>query len=97
MHAHPHNMDSQMNFRMLADDKAIIEAAAYLNGLKPQTYARQKLVEIAKQDVANSLSNTVVLDNKAWEQFVAIMEAPIEVNKNLKEAVVEFKNVMKKK
>ncbi len=94
MHAY-HNMDSHMNFRMLADDKAIIEAAAYLTGLKPQTYARQRLVEIAKQDIAKSLSTTLVLDANGWDQFVAIMEAPIEVNKNLKEAVADFKNMMK--
>lgn len=93
-----HNMDSHMNFRMLAADKALIEAAASLLGMKPQTYARQKLLEIAKKDIAEmGLSHTLILDSEGWEQFTAIMEAPIEVNKNLKEAVGHFKNVMMKK
>lgn len=97
-HREYHNMDSHMNFRMLAADKALIEAAASLLGMKPQTYARQKLLEIAKKDIAEmSLSNTLVLDKDGWEQFTALMEAPIEVNKNLKEAIGQFKNVMMKK
>lgn len=96
-HHNAHNMDSHMNFRMLADDKAIIEAAAYLKGLKPQTYARQKLVESAKKDIAEmSHSNTLILDSEGWEQFIAIMDAPIHVNKNLKAAVADFNKVMKK-
>ncbi len=96
-HSNAHSsMDSHMNFRMLADDKAIIEAAAYLNGLKPQTYARQKLLEIAKKDIAEmNHSNTLVLDNESWYEFVAIMEAPIEVNVNLKAAVANFNKTMK--
>lgn len=100
MHAHhenPNHMDTHMNFRMFAADKSIIEAAANLKGLKPQTYARQRLVEIAKKDVAEmSLSNTLVLDQKGWEQFIAIMDAPISMNKKLKAAVAEFNKTMKK-
>lgn len=94
-HREPHNLDSHMNFRMQAADKALIEAAASLLGLRPQTYARQKLLEIAKKDIAEmSLSNTLVLDTESWNEFMAIMEAPVQVNKNLKSAVSYFNQVM---
>ena len=94
-HREPHNLDSHMNFRMQAADKLLIEAAAALLGLRPQTYARQKLLEIAKKDIAEmSLSNTLLLDNKSWDEFMAIMEAPVRVNENLKSAVSYFNQVM---
>lgn len=100
MSAHPRNhqpMEANMNFRMFSGDKALIDAAAYLAGLRPQTYARQKLLEIAKKDIAEmSPSNTLILNHEDWHQFMAIMEAPISINENLKEAVVLFNEKMEK-
>jgi uncharacterized protein (DUF1778 family) len=96
-HQDAHHMDTHMNFRMLSTDKEIIETAASLKGLKPQTYARQKLLESAKKDIAEmNLSNTIVLDSESWEQFMAIMEAPVHINTNLKAAVAKFNKTMKK-
>jgi uncharacterized protein (DUF1778 family) len=94
MSAHPrdaHNMDAHMNFRLFSHDKALIDAAASLAGLRPQTYARQKLLEIAQKDITEmSLSNSVVLQAEDWQHFIAIMEAPVKINENLKEAVRLF-------
>ncbi len=89
-HQH-HSMDSHMNFRMSSEDKLIIETAAKLKGFKPNTYARMKLLEIAEKDISEvTRLNNLTLSKKDWEQFVAIMEAPVVENKNLKKAVQEF-------
>lgn len=90
-----HFMDTHMNFRMSARDKKIIETAAKLKGLKPNTYARQKLLEIAEKDITemNQL-NTVILGEKDWEQFMIIMDAPIQINENLKKAISHFNILM---
>lgn len=89
---HPrHMMNCHLNVRMSSEDKRIIETAARLKGFKPNTYARMRLVEIAEKDIAEvTRPNTLSLSQKDWEQFVAIMEAPMEENKNLKIAVTDF-------
>lgn len=89
-----HFMDSHMNFRMSSKDKSIIETAAKLKGLKPNTYARQKLLEIAEKDIAemNQL-NTLVLNESEWQQFMTIMEAPVQINENLKQAILDFNQI----
>jgi uncharacterized protein (DUF1778 family) len=86
-----HGMDSHMNFRMSSKDKEIIETAARLKGFKPNTYARMKLLEIAEKDIAEmGQLNTLILNERDWEQFVSIMEAPVQTNENLKRAIREF-------
>lgn len=90
------NFDSHMNFRMSSKDKKIIEAAAKLKGLKPNTYARQKLLEVAEKDIAEmSRINSITLNQNEWAQFVKIMEEPIKINKNLKDAVNLFNKIKK--
>jgi uncharacterized protein (DUF1778 family) len=76
---------------MSSNDKKIIETAAMFRGLRPNTYARQKLLEAAEKDVAEmGQLNTVILSEKDWDRMIAIMEAPVKVNKKLKSAVREF-------
>ena len=90
------NFDSHMNFRMSSKDKKIIETAAKLKGLRPNTYARQKLLEMAEKDIAEMHQiNTLALNQTEWAKFMAIMESPVKINKNLKNAISEF-NKMKK-
>lgn len=89
-----HSMDSHMNFRMSSEDKRIIAAAAKLKGLKPNTYARQKLLEVAEKDIAEMHpKNNLVLDEKSWTQFIAVMEAPVKINKKLKKAIQDFEQM----
>lgn len=89
-------MNTHMNFRMSAQDKKIIETAAKLKGLKPNTYARQRLLEVAEKDIAEKTQlNTLILSDKDWEQFMAIMGAPVRINKNLKEAISDFNKLIK--
>ena len=91
-----HSMDTHMNFRMSSDDKRIIETAAKLKGFKVQTYARQKLVEIASKEIEemNQL-NRLILGDQQWDQFIKIMEAPIEINENLRKAIQDFNEIEK--
>ncbi len=85
-------MDSHLNFRMSSHDKKIIEIAAKLKGLKPNTYVRQKLLEAAEKDIAElSQLNTLILNQADWEFFVSVMETPVLLNPNLKNAVKNYK------
>lgn len=85
------SMDSHLNFRMSSHDKKIIEMAAKLKGLRPNTYARQKLLEAAEKDIAAmSQLNTLILTQNDWKVFLDIMEAPVQVNKKLKKAVKDY-------
>ena len=72
-----HSMDNHLNFRMSSHDKKMIETAAKLKGLKPNTYARQKLLAAAEKDIVEmSQLNTLILNPTDWEYFLTIMEAP---------------------
>lgn len=91
-----HFMDSHLNFRMSSHDKKIIETAAKLKGFKPNTYARQKILEAAEKDILEmSQLNTLVLNQADWESFLALMEAPIQTNPHLKKAVSHFQKAFK--
>lgn len=86
-----YSMNSHMNFRLSIQDKKMIEMAAKLKGLKPNTYARQKLLESAEKDISETNQlNPLVLNSKDWEQFMKIMDAPVTINKNLKKAILHF-------
>jgi uncharacterized protein (DUF1778 family) len=86
------SMDNHLNFRMSSHDKKMIETAARLQGLKPNTYARRKLLEAAEKDIIEmSQLNSLILNPTDWEYFLNIMEAPVRVNQNLKKAVKNFR------
>ena len=85
-------MDTHLNFRMSSHDKKIIETAAKLKGFKPNTYARQKLLQAAEDDIIEIKHlNTLIVSNDEWETFLTLMEAPIQTNANLKNAFKKFK------
>lgn len=89
------SMDTHMHFRLSEKDKKVIEAAAKIKGLKPNTYARQRLVEVAEKDLSemNSL-NTVILNENEWDKFMYLMDAPFEENKHLRKAIDDFNSIM---
>ena len=85
------HMDSHLNFRMSSHDKRMIKTAAKLKGLKPNTYARQKLLEAAERDIVEmSQLNTLALNQADWEAFLAIMEMPVQINPHLKKAAMFY-------
>ncbi len=91
-----HSMDSHLNFRMSSKDKKIIETAALLSGLKPNTYARKRLLEVAEKDIVElNQVNTLILSDQDWDHFMEIMEAPVKINKNLKKAISDFNEITK--
>lgn len=86
-----HAMNDHMNFRMSYQDKMIIATAAKLKGLKPNTYARQRLLEIAEKEIAETHpTNVLVLNDEDWKLFMAVMEAPVQINENLRKAIMSF-------
>jgi uncharacterized protein (DUF1778 family) len=91
MHKNSHAMSQHMNFRMSSQDKMVIETAAKLKGLKPNTYARQRLLEIAEKEIAETHpANRLLLSDEDWKMFMEVMEAPVQINKNLRNAVMSF-------
>lgn len=87
-----HVMDSQFNFRMSTDDRQLIEGAARFLGLKPNTYARKRLREAAHKDLEEALERRhLVLSEKEWDHFMAIIEAPIPHLPKLEAASRRFK------
>ena len=91
---HSQQMDSHLNFRMSFKDKKIVETAAKLKGFKLNTYARQKLIEIAKKDIDSmSQSNHLILSEADWNEFIKIMESPVPINPNLLKAIQEFNDI----
>ena len=63
-------------------------------GLEPNAYARQKLLEAAELDIAEAhQTNALVLNQIEWREFMEIMESPVKINKNLKNAVNEFRKI----
>lgn len=84
-------LDTHINFRISTHDKNVIETAARLKGVKFNTYARQKLLSIAEQEIIEmNKSNTIFLNESEWHQFMELMDAPIHINKNLKKAISSF-------
>lgn len=89
-------LTAHMHFRIAPQEKLLVEQAAEVMGLKPNTYARQRLMEAAERDLnALMLEQRLVLHEEAWDQLIAIMEAPplIENNKLTRAALRHKKAV----
>lgn len=90
-HREPQNLDTHLNFRMSSEDKSYIEMAAQFKGLKPNTYARKRLLEAAKRDIEEmNQQNRLKLSEEDWEAFLEVMEAPVQLNTHLKKAMKAF-------
>lgn len=88
---HP-KKDSLIQFRVSATDKSIIQKAAELHGIEASTYMRTLILETAKREVNRfSEENRIVLTPEEWEHFMEVMNAPLNINKNLKRAFSDFK------
>src|SRR5690242_16804832 len=96
-HHSQHHLDTHLNFRMSSEDKQYIEMAAQFKGLRPNTYARKRLLEAAKRDIEEmNQQKPLKLTDAEWEAFLDVMKAPIKVNANLKKAIKEFKQKFEK-
>jgi uncharacterized protein (DUF1778 family) len=89
-------LTDHMHFRIAPQEKLLVEQAAEVVGLKPNTYARQRLIEAAERDLEALLSeHRLILDEESWNQLVAIMGEPFCENKKLKRAASSHKKVVK--
>lgn len=89
-------LGTHMHFRIADQEKLLVEQAAKLVGLKPNTYARRRLLEAVEKDL-ETLSNEqkLFLDEETWDQLVAIIEKPYEENRKLKRAAARHKKMVK--
>lgn len=83
--------------RISSESKKTIEAGAMLWGLDVSDYIRTNMLKIAQRDIENaSLQTTISLNQKEWNNFIAIMEEPFKPNKNLKSAFEELDKLEEK-
>lgn len=89
-------LSDHMHFRIAPQEKLLVEQAAEVMGLKPNTYARQRLIEAAERDLEALMhEQRLVLSEEAWNQLVAIMEAPtVQENKKLTRAALRHKKMV---
>lgn len=81
-------MNSHLNLRMSNYDKKIVESAAKIKGLKPQTYSRQTLLEAAKKDIESQ--SYLTLNERDWDFLLEMLDAPIDTNIALRKAAEDF-------
>lgn len=90
------SLNSHMHFRIAAQEKQLVEQAAECLGMKPNTYARQRLIEAAERDIeVLSREQKLFLDEAAWNQLMAIMEQPCIENSHLRRAATRHKQMVK--
>lgn len=88
----PYSMDRHFNFRMSSKDKKIIEMAAKLSGLKPQTYARQKLIEAAEKDIKDKdIFGSITVNQEDWDFLLELMKSPVQANPHFKKALQDYR------
>lgn len=86
---------SHMHFRIAPEEKLLVEQAASVVGLKPNTYARQRLLEAANKDIeALRREQQLILDPDEWEALVRLLEQPHELNDKLLTAAKMYKKMV---
>jgi uncharacterized protein (DUF1778 family) len=87
----PPRKDEYLQARVSREDKKRIEMAARLAGLDVSVYIRLHVLKAAKRDLENQAQeNRILLSGKEWDQFMKIMEAPPQLNDNLRRAFRDF-------
>lgn len=86
---------SHIHFRIAPQEKLILEQAAELVGLKPNTYARQRLIEAAERDLETlRQEQSLLLGEDAWNQLLDIMDKPSYENKKLLRAAARHNKLV---
>lgn len=89
-------LTNHMHFRIAPQEKLLVEQAAEVMKLKPNTYARQRLIEAAERDLEALMhEQRLALNEEAWNQLIEIMEAPpLHKNKKLTRAALRHKKAV---
>lgn len=80
-----------LQFRVSTKTKKIIESGAKICGLGVGDYIRTNMLKIAQNDIDNA--SVVSLNQREWDNFIAIIKEPFKPNKNLKAAFENLKNM----
>lgn len=78
-------MNSRMEYRLDADDKALIERAAKLRGVKVSAFNRAAAIEMARDIVREA--DTVVFSQAAARDLLESLGKPFSPNAALREAL----------
>lgn len=88
-------LTSHMHFRIAPQEKLLVEQAAEVLGLKPNTYARQRLIEAAERDLESLMNESrLILNDEAWNQLITIMGQRYRKNKKLTRAASRHKKAV---
>jgi uncharacterized protein (DUF1778 family) len=78
-------MNARMELRLDPDDKALIERAAALLGVKPASFTRSALVNQANEVIRQA--HMVAFDEKATRDCLAALSKPFAPNEALSRAL----------
>lgn len=82
----------RMEVRLANDEKALIEAAAHVRGLKVSAYARSVLLEESKQVLIEAQkANAIMLSRDESQRFMEALSAPFTANAKLAKAMERAK------
>lgn len=88
-------MDDTLHFRLSKEDKKTLEEAARLHNIKLNTYVRTRLLQAARRDLEQYKSeNVYVLNDKEWNRFIDIMEAPVQITSEMRNALAKYKDYL---
>lgn len=73
----------EVNFRMSSERLAYIDRAAAIRGVSRTEFMIQSS-EAAAIEILNERP-IIALDHKAWDDFVAALDAPVELDPSVKE------------
>lgn len=85
---------SRLDFRIAADNKALIEQAATLSGQTVSDFAASTLLDKAHQIIERH--QITKLSNADRDIFLAMLDNPPQPNEALKKAVQNFRQKVKK-
>ena len=78
-------MNARMDIRLDAEDKALIERAAKLSGVKTAAFTRAALIQEAEEVIRNA--HIVTFDENAARECLAALSQPFTPNDALKRAL----------
>ncbi len=80
--------DARIDFRVRAEQKEVIERAAFLSGLNVSDFIVSTSLAAASEVLERQTK--IKLSERDWAQFVEMMEADTEPNEAAKEAAARY-------
>lgn len=77
----PATKDARLNLRLRPDDNELIRRAAMTTDQSVTDFLTSSAIDRAHEVLADQ--RTFTLDEETWEQFVALLDAPVEPDPRL--------------